>query len=97
MKTLGLIGGIAPESTVDDYRRLVAACRERGGYPAILINSIDLTKMLALASTDPPRSPPFSWRKSTAWRAPAPTSAPSPPTPRTSCSTKCSAPRPSRW
>lgn len=55
MKTLGLIGGIAPESTVDYYRRLIAACRERtgdGSYPSILINSIDLTKMLALVAAD---------------------------------------------
>jgi aspartate racemase len=54
MKTLGLIGGIAPESTVDYYRRLVAACRERDGDPPIVINSIDLTKMLALAANDRP-------------------------------------------
>ncbi|HEY0372955.1 MAG TPA: aspartate/glutamate racemase family protein [Thermoanaerobaculia bacterium] len=46
-RTIGIIGGIAPESTIDYYRRLVAACRERAGdgsYPSILINSIDLTK-----------------------------------------------------
>lgn len=54
MKTLGLIGGIAPESTVDYYRRLVAGCREREGYPSILIDSIDLTKMLALVANDRP-------------------------------------------
>jgi len=55
MKTLGLIGGIAPESTIDYYRRLIAACRERAGdgsYPSILINSIDLTKMLSLVASD---------------------------------------------
>ncbi|HEX6096794.1 MAG TPA: amino acid racemase [Thermoanaerobaculia bacterium] len=55
MKRIGIIGGIAPESTIDYYRRLVAACRERAGdgsYPSILINSIDLTKMLRLAADD---------------------------------------------
>lgn len=55
MKRIGVIGGIAPESTIDYYRRLVAACRERAGdgsYPSILINSIDLTKMLRLAAND---------------------------------------------
>lgn len=55
MKTIGLVGGIAPESTIDYYRRLVAACRQRaadGSYPPILIDSIDLTKMLALVATD---------------------------------------------
>ena len=48
MKTLGIIGGIAPESTVDYYRQIVAAYRARkgdGSYPAIIINSINLSKM----------------------------------------------------
>ena len=51
MKTLGIVGGIAPESTVDYYRRILALWRERqgdGGAPGILINSIDLNKMLSL-------------------------------------------------
>ncbi|HTP03102.1 MAG TPA: amino acid racemase [Anaerolineales bacterium] len=51
MKTLGIVGGIGPESTVEYYRLLVAAYRERrpdGSFPPILINSIDMTKMLAL-------------------------------------------------
>jgi len=51
MKTLGIVGGIAPESTVDYYRQIVALYRGRrsdGGYPSILINSIDLKKMLDL-------------------------------------------------
>ena len=43
MKTLGIIGGIAPESTIDYYRQLVAA-----GVKSIVINSIDLDEMLAL-------------------------------------------------
>ncbi len=55
MKTLGLIGGIGPESTIDYYRLLVAAYRERrpdGSFPPILINSIDMTKMLGLIGTN---------------------------------------------
>jgi hypothetical protein len=51
VKTLGIIGGIAPESTVEYYRGLVAAYRERvrdGSYPSIVIDSIDLKKMLDL-------------------------------------------------
>ena len=51
MRTLGIIGGIAPESTIDYYRRIVAAWRERqddGSYPPIVINSIDMKKMLDL-------------------------------------------------
>jgi aspartate racemase len=51
MKTLGIIGGIAPESTVDYYRQIVAAYRAQkndGSYPCLVINSIDLQKMLGL-------------------------------------------------
>jgi aspartate racemase len=49
MKTLGIIGGIAPGSTVDYYQRIVTIYRELrkdGSYPSIIINSIDLNKML---------------------------------------------------
>src|SRR5512142_9599 len=51
MKTLGIVGGIGPESTIEYYRLLVAAYRERkpdGSFPPIIINSIDMTKMLGL-------------------------------------------------
>ena len=51
MKTLGIVGGIAPESTVDYYRQIIALYRGQrldGGYPNILINSIDMKKMLDL-------------------------------------------------
>lgn len=50
MKTLGIIGGIAPESTVDYYRTIIALYRARkgdGSYPPIVINSIDLQRVLA--------------------------------------------------
>jgi aspartate racemase len=49
VKTVGLIGGIGPESTVDYYRAIIAAYRERqsdGSYPSIVINSIDAKRML---------------------------------------------------
>ena len=48
--TLGIIGGIAPLSTVDYYRALVDGYREQrpDGYPSIIINSIDLTRLLGL-------------------------------------------------
>jgi aspartate racemase len=56
MKTPGIIGGIAPESTVHYYRSLIAAARTRlgdGSYPRILIESIDMKRMLdGLASGD---------------------------------------------
>jgi aspartate racemase len=47
MKTLGIVGGIAPESTIDYYRQLIA-----GGLRSILINSIDIDRLLGLAAND---------------------------------------------
>lgn len=49
MKTVGIIGGVAPESTIEYYRLLIALYREKkrdGSYPPIIINSIDMKKML---------------------------------------------------
>jgi aspartate racemase len=51
MKTVGILGGIGPESTVEYYRWMIAAYRERrrdGSYPLILINSIDLKRLVDL-------------------------------------------------
>jgi aspartate racemase len=50
LKTLGIIGGIAPESTIDYYRTIIALYRARkpdGSYPPLVINSIDLQRVLA--------------------------------------------------
>ena len=52
-RTLGIIGGIAPESTIEYYRLIVAsyrAARPDGGYPHLIINSIDLKKLLDLVA-----------------------------------------------
>src|SRR5579871_5118839 len=49
--TLGIVGGIGPESTIEYYRQLLAAWREKrpdGSAPAILINSIDVNRMLGM-------------------------------------------------
>ncbi len=51
MKTVGIIGGIGPESSIEYYRSIIATYREQkpdGSYPSIIINSIDLKKMLDL-------------------------------------------------
>jgi len=48
MKTVGIIGGIGPESTIDYYRLIIAAyCEQRSdrSNPSIIINSIDLDKV----------------------------------------------------
>jgi aspartate racemase len=49
-KTPGIVGGIGPESTIEYYRSLLAQFRARvpDRYPQVLINSIDLTRMLGL-------------------------------------------------
>jgi len=49
MKTLGIIGGLGPESTMDYYQRITALFRERTGdrhYPEFVIVSVDLRKGL---------------------------------------------------
>jgi len=54
MKRLGVIGGLGPESTIDYYKLIVAAYRQKtnGGYPAIVINSIDLNKTRDLVTAN---------------------------------------------
>ena len=49
MKTLGIIGGLGPESTLDYYQRIIALYRERmrdEHYPEFIIVSVDLRKGL---------------------------------------------------
>src|SRR6266581_7383265 len=49
MKTLGMIGGLGPESTLDYYQRIIALYRERTGdrhHPEFVIVSVDLRKGL---------------------------------------------------
>ncbi|MEA2173938.1 MAG: aspartate racemase [Blastocatellia bacterium] len=51
MKSVGIIGGIGPESTIEYYRLLIARYRERAGdgsSPSIIINSIDVKMLLDL-------------------------------------------------
>jgi aspartate racemase len=54
-RRVGIVGGIAPESTIEYYRLILTSYRarsSRAGNPSIIINSIDLTKTLALAAND---------------------------------------------
>ena len=49
MKTLGIIGGLGPQSTIDYYGRIIALYRARTGdgrYPQFIINSINMKKGL---------------------------------------------------
>jgi len=55
MKSLGIIGGLGPESTIDYYRSLLAIHREQhpdAGAPSIIINSVDFKRALALVTAN---------------------------------------------
>ena len=51
MKTVGIIGGIGPETTIDYYRSIVTFDQEgakEGNYPQVIINSINMKKLIDL-------------------------------------------------
>ena len=51
MRTLGIIGGLGPESTIDYYSSIIARFRARKpgeGYPKLIINSLDPDKVLGM-------------------------------------------------
>jgi aspartate racemase len=55
VKTIGIVGGIGPESTIDYYRTIIATYRERrpdGSFPSIIINSIDANNLLGLIAAN---------------------------------------------
>jgi len=55
MKTLGIIGGIGPEATIDYYKSLMAIHRElepEADAPSILINSINMKRAIELVSSN---------------------------------------------
>jgi len=55
VKTIGMIGGIGPESTIEYYRLIIASYFERitdGSYPLMIINSIDLQKLRKMAEAN---------------------------------------------
>ena len=51
MKTLGIVGGIGPESTIEYYRFILDGYRQRMGdrsAPHIVIDSIDVNRAIAM-------------------------------------------------
>jgi aspartate racemase len=49
MKTVGIIGGVGPESTIDYYRLIIAEYQKQkpdGNYPPMIINSINLKRVV---------------------------------------------------
>jgi aspartate racemase len=54
MTTLGLVGGLGPESTIDYYCRIVESCArsEPSTSPSIVIDSLDVRRALHLVEHD---------------------------------------------
>jgi aspartate racemase len=54
MTIVGLVGGVGPESTIDYYRRILSEWSEihPKSAPAIVIDSLDVTRALHLVATD---------------------------------------------
>jgi aspartate racemase len=54
MKTIGIVGGLGPESTIDYYRRILEAWEreEPGTAPSIVIDSLDVRRALRLVEQD---------------------------------------------
>jgi len=55
MRTLGIVGGTGPETTIEYYRRLIVAYRARsqeGRAPSLIINSIDSKKLVDLVTAN---------------------------------------------
>jgi aspartate racemase len=52
MKRIGIIGGLGPEATIEYYRIITGEYRRRapgGDYPTIILHSVNLTELLAMA------------------------------------------------
>jgi aspartate racemase len=56
MATVGLVGGLGPESTIDYYRRLLAGWKthDPASAPSIVIDSLDVQQALRLVHEDRP-------------------------------------------
>ncbi|HEX6574647.1 MAG TPA: amino acid racemase [Gemmatimonadaceae bacterium] len=54
MTTVGLVGGLGAESTIDYYRRIISRWREsdQSSYPSIVIDSLDVDIGIRLSATD---------------------------------------------
>ena len=56
MTTVGLVGGLGPESTIDYYRRILEAWdrEDPSSMPSIVIDSLDVRRALRLVADDRP-------------------------------------------
>ena len=63
MKTIGLIGGLGPESTVDYYKEIISSFNLKHPdlvYPEIIIYSVNLNEFMGLVNTK-------QWQKISDW------------------------------
>jgi aspartate racemase len=63
MKTIGIIGGLGPESTVDYYKGIIRAFQDTYldlAYPEIIVYSADVNKLLELVEAE-------EWKKLVDW------------------------------
>jgi len=54
MKKIGILGGMAPESTVEYYRIITTLCRQRGmghRYPVIIVYSLNFQDFISLVES----------------------------------------------
>ena len=54
MKKIGIVGGMAPESTVEYYRIITTLCRQRGmgyRYPVIIVYSLNFQEFISLVES----------------------------------------------
>jgi aspartate racemase len=56
MTSVGIVGGLGPESTIDYYRRILEVWRrdDPSSAPSIVIDSLDVQRALRLVATDRP-------------------------------------------
>jgi aspartate racemase len=56
LATVGIVGGLGPESTIDYYRRIIELWREHdaSSYPSIMIDSLDVDFGIRLVTDDHP-------------------------------------------
>ncbi|MFL5431385.1 MAG: aspartate/glutamate racemase family protein [Myxococcales bacterium] len=54
MATVGLVGGLGPESTIDYYRRVIQVWQRHDpkSFPSLVIDSLDVQRGLALVASD---------------------------------------------
>jgi len=63
MTTVGIVGGLGPESTIDYYRRILEAWERNDSStaPSIVIDSLDVRRALHLSEPTGPHSPNTSF------------------------------------